>query len=195
MTHMETQRMIMPFINKQLKGVELEKFLFHMKTCKECMEELEVYYTLITSMKQLDEDEELSSDYHKDLIDLLETTEDKIKQKRNKYKVKRIVFMVIVGIIALSSSFTVGELIVHDIRQKGATSDFMPERVDLTRTNDLPNSIERQFPDIYVYLRKTNKKGAASMAEYYGDMIWNDMIIQTEFGEAAQIPEWTVLYY
>ena len=51
MTHMETQQMIMPFINEQLKDDELEEFLLHMKTCEECMEELEVYYTLITSMK------------------------------------------------------------------------------------------------------------------------------------------------
>lgn len=195
MTHMETQRMIMSFINKQLKDSELEKFLYHVKTCEECMEELEVYYTLITSMKQLDADEELSTDYRQDLIDLLEKIEDKIEYKKNKYKAKRIVFIVIVGIIAISSSFTFGELIVHDIRNKATTSDFMPDNVDLMRTKNLPKELERQFTDIYSYLRKTNKEDGLRMSEYYGDVIWQEMIIQTEFGEASQIPEWTVLYY
>lgn len=195
MTHMETQQMIMPFINEQLKDDELEEFLLHMKTCEECMEELEVYYTLITSMKQLDNDEDLSADYHQDLVNLLETREEEIEYKRNKYKLKRLMFVFIVGVIALSSTFTFGEFIVQDIIHKVPISDFMPEQVELISDKDLPESIERQFPDIYMYLRENDKEGATRMSEYYGDIIWEDMIIQTEFGEAVQIPEWIVLNY
>ena len=57
MTCLDTQRMIIRFINDDLSLEELELFLDHVNSCSECREELEVYYALITAMKQLDEDE------------------------------------------------------------------------------------------------------------------------------------------
>lgn len=187
--------MIMPFINEQLDDGDLEVFLEHIKTCPECMEELEVYYTLITSMKQLDDDEELSDDYHQDLVDLLNKSETGIENKKSRHKLKNLTLMIVVGIIVLTSSYTIGDFIVEDIIKKATVSDFMPEGVELINRSDLPIEIERQFSDIYIYLKQTDKEGAASMGEYYGDAIWDDMIIQKEFGQATYIPEWTVLNY
>lgn len=195
MTCMENQKMIMPFMNKELDGEELDKFLAHTKTCSECMEELEVYYTLITSMKQLDENHELSNDYRQDLIELLEKTEEQIDGKKLRHKVKRLSLMIIIGIIAVASTFRIGEIVVEDVIHKATVSNYMPEKISLINSKDFPGEIEEQLPSIFMYLRQTNKEGSASMQEYYGYRIWDNMIIQKEFGQATKLPEWTVLNY
>lgn len=195
MTCRNIQKMIMPFIDNELTIDEADEFLEHLKNCPECMEELEFYYTLITSMKQLDDDQELSNDYRKDLIELLDKSEEKIHKKRKRQITKRLSLALIIGAIALTSTYRIGEYVVDDVKNRAEVSNFMPEEVHLISPNHLPPEIERQFPDIFLYLRQTDRQGAASMSEYYGSAIWKDMIIQKEFGQSAQMPEWTVLRY
>ncbi|MCR5228098.1 MAG: hypothetical protein K6E27_12930 [Eubacterium sp.] len=67
MTHLEAQSYIMPFIEQKVPKDKQEDFVLHMRTCEKCHEELEIYYTLLVGMKQLDNNEVLSSDFGKDL--------------------------------------------------------------------------------------------------------------------------------
>ena len=55
------------FINGQLNTEDVEAFLNHVESCPECREELEVNYSLMTAMKQLDEDTDLSDNYIEEL--------------------------------------------------------------------------------------------------------------------------------
>lgn len=55
------------FINGQLNTEDVEAFLDHVESCPECREELEVNYSLMTAMKQLDEDTDLSDNYIEEL--------------------------------------------------------------------------------------------------------------------------------
>jgi len=50
----EIQAMIIPYINSALDDEQLKIFLKHIKTCKECKEELEIYYMVDVGLKQLD---------------------------------------------------------------------------------------------------------------------------------------------
>ncbi len=195
MTCTEIQKQIMPFINKELDDDELDKFLFHVKTCSECMEELEVYYTLITSMRQLDEDHELSSDYRQNLINLLEKTEEGINNKKLKQGFKRFSLMIIIGIIAFASTYRLGEFVVEDVIYKATVSNFMPEKIVGIANKDLPEEIENQLPSIFMHLRQTNKEASLSMGEYYGTRIWDNMIVQKDFGQETNLPKWIVLNY
>lgn len=61
------QELITPFINGQLDTEEAEAFLEHMESCKECREEMEVFYSLVTAMKQLDDGTDLSDNYTAEL--------------------------------------------------------------------------------------------------------------------------------
>ena len=63
MTCTETQSLIKAFINDELNINEQEEFIQHIESCPNCREELEVYYAILTAMKQLDEDKNLSGDY------------------------------------------------------------------------------------------------------------------------------------
>ena len=70
----------------------------------------------------------------------------------------------------------------------------MPEKIKLV-DKDLPDEIEEELPGIFMYLRQTNKEASLTINEYYGDRIWNNMIIQKQFGQTKELPNWTVLNY
>ena len=67
MTHLEAQSYIMPFIEKKVPHDKQGDFVLHMKNCKKCHDELEIYYTLMVGMRQLDNNEAMSTDFSKDL--------------------------------------------------------------------------------------------------------------------------------
>lgn len=102
MTCLEAQSNIMEFIDKKLPDDKITDFVRHMKYCPNCSEELEIYYTLIVGMRQLDNNLELSQNFKKDLNDELARLENKIKKvKRFKISTFSIVFAVFVVIMFL----------------------------------------------------------------------------------------------
>ena len=104
MNCLEAQKSITPFINDQLTMAQLNEFLGHIRECSECREELEVYYALLTAMKLLDEDKDLSDNFLKDLKAKLRMSEDKIRKNKMSRIRRRISFsMIIVGFIIASS--------------------------------------------------------------------------------------------
>ncbi len=50
----EIEKMVMPYIDHQLDEIQLEQFLKHVKNCPACREELEIYYTVLAGLRQLD---------------------------------------------------------------------------------------------------------------------------------------------
>lgn len=51
---MEARRMVTPYVDRTLTDEEMELFLDHIEHCSECMEELDIYYTLYKAMDILD---------------------------------------------------------------------------------------------------------------------------------------------
>jgi len=72
MNCLEAQSKIMAFIENKLPDDELREFIKHVRSCKNCYEELEIYYTLIVGMKQLDEEDNISTDFENALDKKLE---------------------------------------------------------------------------------------------------------------------------
>lgn len=107
MTCMEAQSHITEFINDQLDMTKLEEFLSHVNQCSECREELEVYYALLTAMKLLDEDKELSDNFHQELERKLKLSADKIRKTKAMRIRRRIYLMMIAFGFVLVSSITV----------------------------------------------------------------------------------------
>ena len=48
------QSMVLNFINNKLDKEETKEFIEHIRSCKDCWEELEIYYTLYAGLAQLD---------------------------------------------------------------------------------------------------------------------------------------------
>ena len=46
MTCREAERLVTPYIQDKLSGDELEAFLEHLEHCRNCQEELEIYFSL-----------------------------------------------------------------------------------------------------------------------------------------------------
>lgn len=102
MTCIKAQGMITPFINNKLDIKDTEEFLEHVKSCPDCMEELEFYYTLLTGMKQLDEDKNLSNNFRLELSGAIKKAEEKIVHARYTYYRKisiLILFMILLAFL------------------------------------------------------------------------------------------------
>ena len=63
MNHLEAQSYIIPFIEHRIPDSKQEDFVMHMQSCPKCHEELEVYFTLLVGMQQLDHNEKLCSNF------------------------------------------------------------------------------------------------------------------------------------
>lgn len=95
------------FINEQLDAEDVQAFLDHIDSCPECREELEVTYSLMTAMKQLDGDTDLSDNYIEELNQKIETCYlDELKRKRSCIR-RRIVLGVVVVLLVLQSGITI----------------------------------------------------------------------------------------
>ena len=91
------------FINESLDAEDVQAFLDHIDSCPECREELEVNYSLMTAMKQLDEDADLSDNYIEELNQKIETCYlDELKRKRSCTR-RRILLAVVVILLVLQS--------------------------------------------------------------------------------------------
>ncbi len=101
--------LMMKFINERLDDEDVQVFLDHIDSCPECREELEVNYSLMTAMKQLDEDVDLSDDYIGELNQKIETCYlDELKRKRSCTR-RRIVLGVVIVLLILQSGITMKE--------------------------------------------------------------------------------------
>ena len=53
-TCQEAEHLVTPYINDELTGDETEAFLAHIESCRNCQEELEIYFMVDVGLKQLD---------------------------------------------------------------------------------------------------------------------------------------------
>lgn len=98
--------LIAKFINEQLNAEDTQAFLDHIDSCPECREELEMTYSLMTAMKQLDEDTDLSDNYIEELNEKIETCYlNELKRKRSCAR-RRALLAVVIVLLVLQSGIT-----------------------------------------------------------------------------------------
>lgn len=113
MTCLEAQSMITAFIEEKLDGGELEEFIYHMRHCSDCKEELEVYYTLMVGMKQLDENEKLSNNFAEELETKLEHYESLIKGRKRVVLETKVGVTVVITLLLVVVFFQLTALLVN----------------------------------------------------------------------------------
>lgn len=124
--------LITQFINEGLNAEDTEAFLNHIDSCPECREELEVTYSLMTAMKQLDEDADLSDNYIEELNQKIETCYlDELKRKRSCAR-RRVVLGLVVVLLVLLNGITVNKTREEEDRRfirmiAGIEASDMPE--------------------------------------------------------------------
>lgn len=97
MTCLEAQSKIIAYIDYNLERDEKQDFLKHIQGCSDCKEELNIYYTMIEGMRQLDENMPLSKDFTAEL-DARMNREMKSSKKKQEF-FRSSVLIVLVGIM------------------------------------------------------------------------------------------------
>ena len=133
----EFQKNIQPFIYGQLSMLKEEEMLEHLLTCKECNEELEIYYTIINCIKELDGKLETSDNYHGEYNDFIEKTTREIrKYKKNRFR-RRIAFPGVVGAAVLFTGLSVNMEVQNNARENNESRTFIDNDLSMRfRFND-----------------------------------------------------------
>ena len=100
MTCLEAQSNIIAFIDKKLENETAADFVRHMRYCKNCREELEIYYTLLVGTRELDAGNNLSRDFKKDMEAELSRLDHKTR-KAKRYKVSAFGIIFVICCVAL----------------------------------------------------------------------------------------------
>jgi len=95
----EAQSLLIPFIEEQLEVEQLDAFLNHVRTCTDCYDELEVYYIALSGARQLDNDENIISDFKSDLEKFLINNSKTVTQRKKKHFRKRLILFLCIFIL------------------------------------------------------------------------------------------------
>ena len=114
-----------------------EEMLEHLLTCKECNEELEIYYTIINCIKELDGKLETSDNYHGEYNDFIEKTRREIrKYKKNRFR-RRIAVPGVVGAAVLFTGLSVNMEVQNNARENNESRTFIDNDLSMRfRFND-----------------------------------------------------------
>ena len=110
MNCLKAQTCITAYIDGTLSKDEVEDFLLHVKSCKNCREELEIYYTLIEATRQLDEGVLTTNDFMKELEDKINRELKEIHDERER-RTRRKSFITLI----LLAFITFGIIKIMDI--------------------------------------------------------------------------------
>lgn len=104
----EAQEKIMPFIREELPDEHLELFIEHIDSCTECMEELEISYSIFWGLRMLQDDMADSFHIQRALDEFMASNREKIAKRHRR---KRFFFGLFVGFIIVAALFFVVQLI------------------------------------------------------------------------------------
>lgn len=99
MNCLEAQSKIVAFIENKLNDDETVEFVRHIRSCENCAEELEIYYTLLVGMKQLDEDQELSTNFKEQMEQKLNVDYRHVQHRRKITGSTAVIILIAIGVI------------------------------------------------------------------------------------------------
>lgn len=146
---MKAQSLITPFINDQLGINDLQEFITHVQKCKECREELEVYYALLTAMNQLNDDINFYDDYSYELAAKLEKAQEHIIHVKFTYYRKKSVLIFIILAIAIVAS-------VGYVERENNEDDIVTESDFRIRRMYHEDNYQRIMDELKVYIEINN---------------------------------------
>lgn len=102
MTCSEFESQISNFINANIKYAVLEKFIVHLHDCKECYDELEIYYMTNIGLEKVDKDDSISYNFKGELEQIIHNYE-KFLNKYTRFQLITKTITIIANIILLAT--------------------------------------------------------------------------------------------
>ena len=102
---MEARRMVTPYVNRTLTDEEMEVFLDHVEHCSDCMEELDIYFTMYKAMDSLDSGSHQEYNFKKMLQEDIHMAHRSIFRHKLSHGV-RFVIVLLAEILLIMSVFT-----------------------------------------------------------------------------------------
>ena len=109
MNCLDFQSEITRYINNELSFREKENFIAHLKTCDNCRDELEIYYIVMTSLRQMDNNTEITSDFKSSFEKNIKASERELVRRRYERLRLRITFPAVLSIVMLLTGLSVTE--------------------------------------------------------------------------------------
>ena len=106
------QSMVLNFINNKLDKEETRAFIEHVRDCKDCWEELEIYYVMLVGLKQLDEGEELAADFRKKLQNEVSRYVEIEREVKRKHIAKIITILVTAAILIWMFAYLISAMLL-----------------------------------------------------------------------------------
>lgn len=101
MTCLEAQSKIIAYIDYNLERDEKIDFLQHIHCCENCREELNIYYTMIVGMRQLDNNIPLSKDFTQELTKRMDGELKKTKKQHKFFQISLLCSIFILCTVAI----------------------------------------------------------------------------------------------
>lgn len=101
----EARRMVTPYVNKELSDKEMELFLDHIEHCSDCMDELDIYFTVYRALDSLDSGAHHEFDFKKMLEEDIRM-EHRAILRRKAVRAARGILMVLAEVLLLLSIYT-----------------------------------------------------------------------------------------
>ena len=117
----KAQGLITKYINNELHGELLEDFLEHLDECKDCKEDLEIYYVIMKGMQQIDEDNVVDYNFHRAFEQELGDSKARLAKSNKRFMVKFLLFEIMVILIAF---FLTGDVADFDSKYSSAIDTF-----------------------------------------------------------------------
>lgn len=102
MTCNEFESEISNFINGDIKYSLLGKFIYHLHGCKECFDELEIFYMTNVGLEKVDKDDSVSYNFKGDLELIIENYE-KFLKRYSRFQLITKTITIIANIILLAT--------------------------------------------------------------------------------------------
>lgn len=107
------QSMVLNFINNKLDKEETKEFIEHIRGCKDCWEELEIYYVMLIGLKQLDEGEEMVADFKEKLQNEVDSRYNALVREQRRQQITKLVsILVATGILLWMFVYLVSAMIL-----------------------------------------------------------------------------------
>lgn len=100
MNCMEARRMVTPYIKGELSEKELEQFLKHIEQCSDCMDELDIYFTVYQAMDRLDAEDHPDYNFKRMLNESLHAARRRIVLSRF-FRLLRTILLLLTDLLLL----------------------------------------------------------------------------------------------